>query len=227
MPLASVALDEARVLLNDAGAKLYKNTILLPVLRKAYRELQQKLADNGISTSREQSDDIDIPAGTVSIVFGAMAPAPAIPTNLLYPIALQEKKDGEDDTKFIGMSERPWIENQTPEERIRSWSWREDSIFLGTSNIDNVVRIRFWGSLEAIDDETFDIPILDCETFLAARTAAIAAFAIGGAPDRAALIQSDADDALVTLISRNVKNRQALPVRRRPFKAFRYRPFLR
>ena len=226
MPLASVMLDEARVLLNDQGAKLYRNSVILPILRKAYRELQQNLADNGVSVSREQSANIAIPAASVTIEFGT-APPPELPSTLLYPISLQEKISGEDDKNFIPMTERTWLESQDMEERLRFWSWRDDTIQLIGSTVATVVRIRFWGSLTAIVDDTTNVPILDSETFLAARTAAIAAFVIGGSSEKADPLQSDADVALDLLLSRAVKNRQNQPTRRRRFQAFRNRQFWR
>jgi len=224
MPLASVMLDEARVLLNDQGAKLYRNSVILPILRKAYRELQQNLADNGVSVSREQSANISVAALATSIAFGG---TPALPTTLLYPISLQEKLSSEADKAFIPMTERTWLESQDMEERLRFWSWRDDTIQLIGSTVATVVRIRFWGSLTAIVDDTTNVPILDSETFLAARTAAIAAFVIGGSSEKADPLQSDADVALDLLLSRAVKNRQNQPTRRRRFQAFRNRQFWR
>ena len=224
MPLASVMLDEARVLLNDQGAKLYRNSVILPILRKAYRELQQNLADNGVSVSREQSENISVAALATSIAFGG---TPALPTTLLYPISLQEKLSSEADKAFIPMTERTWLESQDMEERLRFWSWRDDTIQLIGSTVATVVRIRFWGSLTAIVDDTTNVPILDSETFLAARTAAIAAFVIGGSSEKADPLQSDADVALDLLLSRAVKNRQNQPTRRRRFQAFRNRQFWR
>jgi len=221
MPLASVALDEARFLLNDVGAKLYTNTVLLPALKKAYRELQQQLVDNGVSVAREQTAEIEVPANTIEISIGAGAND--LPENLLYPIMVHEKFQNESDTEYRKMEERTWTPDLTPSDRLQYWSWRESNtmFFIGAVGIVEI-RVRYWGSLSVIADETTNIPILDSETFLAARTAALAAFSIGGNAEKAGTLSGDANSALEVLISTAVKNRQALPVRRRPFRAFRY-----
>mgnify|MGYP001558319114 CR=1 FL=1 len=221
MPLASVVLDEARFLLNDVSAKLYTNTVLLPALRKAYRELQQNLRDNSISTSREASAALTVLASSVpfSLTFSS---SPAIPADLLYPIKLDEKFQNQGDESYVSLKEKDWSPDITPSDRLQFWAWNEDQLkFVGVINTV-ILRIKYWKGLAAIVDSTTDIPILDCETFLAARTAALAAYSIGGKLDKASILQSDASEALELLIGTSVKNRQGLPVRRRPFRPFRF-----
>jgi len=218
MPLASAALNEARLLLNDTAAKLYTDTILLPVLRKAYRELQQELVDNGIATAKEATAALTVPANTTAIVSGG---TPALPTDLLYPIELHERFAGQTDIDYVEMDERPWPPDVTQISRLQYWTWAEGEIKTPGATGITVLRIRYWKDLAAIVDGTTNIPILDSTTFLAARTASIAAFSIGGAPTKSQVLQGDADKALETLLSTAVKNRQAMPVRRQPFRGFR------
>ena len=221
MPLASVVLQEARVLLNDtalAGGKLYTDTVLLPILRKAYRELQQELVDNGISTAKEATAALTVPANTIIIATGT---TPPIPTDLLYPIMLHERFQGEADVNYVKMEEKAWPPDVTQTERLQFWTWAESEIKTPGATGITILRIRYWKDLAAIATAATDIPILDSTTFLAARTATIAAFTIGGAPSKSQSLQADAEGALVRLISTAVKNRQAMPVRRQPFRSFR------
>ena len=70
-PVASDILDEARnVYLNDPLEKLYTDQVLLPLLKKSYRDLQQQLIDNGVSVSREKSSAYINQSKTVSPVSG-------------------------------------------------------------------------------------------------------------------------------------------------------------
>ena len=217
MPLASVPLDEARAELNDVGAAIFTNTVLLPFLKKSYRELQQELNDNGISYSREQAANINITAGMTALTF---ASTPALPTDLLYPISISEKVSGADDSTFVPMVESTWTPNLTQTSRLIYWTWREDEIkFVGATSVVPI-QLRYFKSLAAIADSTTNIPILDCETFLAARTAALAAFSIGGSLSRAEALSNDADRAMDRLLGTAVKNRQQMPVRRRKFRPF-------
>lgn len=217
-------LDESRVLLNDQAAKLYTNTIMLPVFKKAYRELRQQFVDNGISTTRELSASETVPANTTLIDFTT---TPSLPINLLYPIELEEKLQGQTDNDFIKMTETVWPTDITPDGRLNFWDWRQNALhFPGATGI-TILRIKYWGELTAVEDEGSEVLVLDSETFLAARCASIAATTIGGAPSKGEILQQDANSALATLISTAVKNRQALPTRRRRFKSFGRRSWVR
>ncbi len=219
MPTAGDVFSEVRLLLNDTAAKLYTNTILLPVLNKAYRELQQNFIDNGIAVEKEQTAALTVPIGKTLIDFST---TPALPDNLLYPIMLYEKFLGQADTEYSKMIERGWPPDLTQSDRLMYWSWEHEALnFVGAIGPVEL-RIRFYGRLPVLTDAMDDLIILDCETFLAARTAAIAATVIGASPTKGQLLQGDAENALGLLLSTNVKNRQAIPVRRRPFRAFRF-----
>lgn len=218
-------LDESRVLLNDQAAKLYTNAIMVPVFKKAYRELRQQLVDNGISTTRVLSDQFTLPANFTEMTFDSVPEA--LPGNLLYPIKLQEKLQGQADNDFIDMTETVWPTDITPNGRLNFWDWRENALhFPGATGIV-ILRIQYWGELPAIEDEDSEVLILDAETFLAARCASIAATTIGGAPQKGQILQEDANSAFATLISTAVKNRQGTPTRRRRFRSFGFRSWIR
>jgi len=219
MPLAIVALDEARLLLNDVGAKLATNAVLLPFLKKAFRELQQNLVDNGVSTARATSAAITVPAAITGIFFTA-TPDPELPPNLLYPIELDEKLVGQDDINYTRMTESVWPLDLTAEIYRRFWAWNQDEILFPAATGDTIIRIRYWGSLPPIADETTNIEITDSETFLGSRTAALAALVIRKDAELASACAGDANQALGILLSTAVKNRQANPVRRRKFRSF-------
>lgn len=222
--LASDIMDEARVLLNDQAAANYTNTVLLPVVKKVYREAQQKIGNVGGPVVKEQTATLTIPALTTKITFSS---SPALPAALLYPIQLQEKVSGEDDSRYMDMHEREWVPTTTQDTRLRWWSWIDDEIrFLGAT-VPVPILIRYYGGLAELAAANSPILILDAKSFMAARTAAIAAFSIGGSLQRAQVLQQEADDSLETLLERIVKNRQGVPVRRKKFKAFRWRPFWR
>lgn len=215
----SAVLDESRVLLNDQAAKLYTNTVMLGVFKKAYRELRQQLADNGISTTRELSEEFTIPTDFLEMTF---ASTPPLPPNFLYPIKLEEKLPGEPDNNYVTMTETVWSPDISPDGRLRYWDWRQNILHFPSNTGTIILRIKFWGELpEITDPATDEVAILDSETFLAARCASIAATTIGGSPTKGEILQNDASAALAILLSTAVKNRQATPTRRRPFRGFR------
>lgn len=225
MSLASEVLNEAReVYLNDPNAKLYTDVILLPFLRKAYRDLQQELIDNGVSVARENSSELTLAANTTSITFVS---SPALPADLLYPSKLDEKRVGEENKSYIPMTETTWEPDIQKQERLRYWSWRENEIKLVGATATAVVRIKYWKSLAAITSANSEIPIIDSEGFLSARTAAMAALTIGKSTTLSNAFQGEAESELETFLSISVKNRSNQPIRRRGFVAFRGRSYRR
>src|SRR3989304_3632608 len=83
MALVSVALDQARAVLNDTSSppKFYTNTVLLPHLKEAHRELQVLLWENGLPVIKEVTAVIDVAANATSL--GAN-----LPVDILEPKAV-------------------------------------------------------------------------------------------------------------------------------------------
>lgn len=208
--LASNILSGAKPLLNDPQGIIYTDTVLLPFLNKAHRELQQKLARSGKQQLREKSAVISVPSGTVRLGDGALLPA-----DLIFPIALMEKPQGGTVDQYVDMDERDWENDETQQTELRMWAWREDEIkFVGaTTNRD--VLIKYRKGLSPIVATSTPIGILDSETFLESRTAALAAAFIGENYDRAKALDDDASAAFDILNGTNTLNRQRQPVRRR------------
>ena len=219
---AGDVLDFSRVLLNDQAATLYNNTAMLPVLKVAFRELQQKMNLNSLSVDKEQSAMITIPALATSIGF---ATTPALPSNLLYPIELKEKIAGQPDATYTAMTRSPFVPDLTQVSRLMYWTWIQEEIrFVGATTAVPIY-IRYYLNLAALSSASTVIPILDSDIFLAYRTAAIAATTIGGMPSKGAILDSQAAMALDDFLGIGVSNRQAMPVRRRPFRSFGRRSF--
>ena len=219
---AGDVMDFARVLLNDQGSSLFSNTALLPVLKIAYRELQQKMNLNGLAVDKEQSAAITIPALTLSIGFGT---TPALPANLLYPIELKEKISGQPDATYTAMTRSPFVPDLTQVSRLMYWTWIQEEIRFVGATAAVPIYIRYYLNLASLVDSTTTIPILDCDIYLAYRTAAIAASTIGGMPTKGAILDNQAALALDDFLGIGVSNRQAMPVRRRPFRSFGRRSF--
>lgn len=225
MPTADDVMTEARrVYLNDYNAKLATNVTLLPILNKAYKDIQGELIDNGISVAREKSSELALAANTTEITFSS---SPALPSNLLYPIRLDEKFSGQDDTFYVPMQERTWEPDAIQSERLNWWAWRENEIKLVGATGATEVRIKFWASKDEFTSANDSIGIVDAASYLAARTAAIYAF-VSQNPTIAASIGQEADRLKEVFLSISVKGRQNQPVMRRGFRAFRnpyWKPF--
>ena len=207
-------INEAQFLLNDVGGQIYTIPALLPAVSKAYVELQNKFLENKVKLTREISAVLPIPAGTTVLNGGS---TPPIPTDLLRPIQISES----DGSNFIAMEEKDW-EPETPQDTLlRYWAWREGEIkFVGATSGRNI-KIRYSKTLSPIVDENTTIAIDNSKTYLAARTAAIAAGVIGGNFDVAQALNGDAGVAEKTLFNTLIHEKQSTPVRRRMYHAFR------
>lgn len=210
--------EARRVYLNDYDAKIATNVSLLPILNKAYKDIQGELINNGVSVAREKSSALTLAANTTSIT---LTSSPALPSNLLYPIKLDEKFSGQDDTFYIPMEEKTWEPDISQTERLNYWAWRDNEIKLVGATGTTLVRIKYWASKDEFDDPNSEIGIIDAASYLAARTAAIAAYTLMRNPTIAEGIGQEAERLKEVFLSISVKGRQNQPIMRRGFRAFR------
>jgi hypothetical protein len=205
-------LDEARqVYLNDAAVDIFTNGLLLPFAKRAYDELQNKLALNGHQIAEEVSATIDVPANTLVM--------PSLPTYLIEPTSLEERADGSvSNADWAAMDKVDELPLIAPGDTLRFWRWQENEIKLVGSVQAREVRLKYTKFQAAIIDVSTSMPIINCKPYLSARVAALAAGHIGGNKERAMACQADAENALSDLLGISTKGEQNLGVRRRPFR---------
>jgi hypothetical protein len=208
---AQTALTEAKALLNDPSGTIYPDAAMLPLLQKAYAELQTKMMRSGLPVLKEQTSAQVVNAGTVALGDGA-----GLPADLVYPIELGERAVGSSASiAFEDMTEMAWEPSTPQDTKLIYWNWRDEEIkFLG-STVAREVRIRYMKGLTRITAVNTPVTILNSTTFLAARCAAIAALVLGSNPSRAEALQGDAGDALDDLLGVLVKRQQGIGIRRR------------
>lgn len=206
---AAEPLTESKVLLNDPSGTIYADAKLIPLMQKAYRELQTKMMLNGLPVLKESATAVPVAIGVVALGDGS-----GLPTDFIYPIELAERNSGSTDL-YEDMDETEWEQTLLPSTSLLYWNWREEEIkFLGATTAREV-RIRYMKGLTRITATTTPISITNAVTYLAVRTAAIAALVLGSNPTRASALQGDAGSALDDLLGVLVKRQQAIPIRRR------------
>lgn len=221
MPTVTVnnVVSEAQSMLNDVGQSLFTLAILLPFINKAYDELQNDLIDNGVQVLNEISATLSITAGTTTI-----NPQSVIGTNFVEPVRLQER-DGastnEDD--WVDMDEQDWEPSEAQQTVLGVWVWREQQINFRGATTDRDVRVFYHKALSVFTVGGDAVGIERAKTFLAARTAALAAGLIGENWSRAEALQADADKHKEILLSIYAKKRQNIPKRRRALRRPRRR----
>lgn len=206
---ATTVIASAQSLLNDPSGNIYPTAKMIAPAQKAYAELQLKMMLNGLPVLKERSAVVPVNTGVVLLGDGS-----GLPTDLVYPIHLQEQSRGSTQL-FEDMTETDWEPTAQQDTKLLYWNWREEEIkFLGAKT-DRDVKIRYMKGLTRITDVTTPILINNSELFLASRTGAIAAVLIGSNPTRGQALAEDAQGQLDDLLGILVKRQQGLPVRRR------------
>lgn len=208
----------ARAYLNDLDTPLgdvYTDAVLFPFVNSAYRDLQRRLVENGISVMLRETD-LTIPSGTTVLNDGS---TPPLPTGFIVPHSLREKPDGGTE-KFQQMQKHvSGLPDMDPDVNLNVWEWRDNAIqFVGATR-DVVVKLRYEVQL---DDLTQAGPgsnivlIRGAEEALALR---IAALAIRSRGVRAGAIdfQGEYMSEVLRMVRRNRKPEQRKSRRRRPY----------
>jgi hypothetical protein len=210
--VAGTVVVEVQGLLNDPTGSIYPTQALLPFLNKAYRELQTKLNALGISFSKEVIGVIPFLTGNTNLSDGA-----GLPSDFLHPVELGERLLGSED-KFIPIEEREWEPDTKPANELRYWTWREEALYFVGALTDRQIYLRYIKSLTPIAAIENPILINDSQTFLAQRTAALAALLLGQNSTRSRDLMTDlysANGPWEDMKATKVKRLQNIPVRRR------------
>lgn len=205
---AAAAISLAQTLLHDPNGTNYTSAKLIPLAQKAYRELQLKLTRAGISVCREQSASQTVTAGTTALTDGG-----GLPADFIHPIELKER--GSASEAWSPMIEQAWEPDTDMGSTLRYYAFREEQIHFVGCTTDRLLYMRYWKGLTPITATTTPLGILDCDVWLASRTAAIAALVIGENPSRADALNQDANLLFEDLKGMRTKGRQGMPVRRR------------
>lgn len=167
--LASTVFATARTLLNDDGNSLWTDTVLLPKLVEAFRELQAKLILSAAPVMRTEAAQ-NIAIGVTTLV---------IPTDLVAPIRLWEKAVADPATSYIPMTEQDPLPNVAQGINLKYWQWYQQAINLIGSTSTRAVKIQYWRSLTEPVGSGSDLIFNRGELFLAPRTAGLAAGSVG------------------------------------------------
>jgi len=209
MALAIDALKIARTLLNDDAMLVWHDSILLPKLAQAHTELVQKLELNGIPVVRAVTAAITVLAGATDLGVN-------LPTNIVEPSKMEERRPNEDISNTIPMTEVDYIPNLEKQDNLRYWAWLNETIQLLGANTDRVVHLYYMKSLPTPRSLTDALGVVGAESYLGPRVASLAASSVrdfANAKDK----QATADASFDRIVRIQVKGQQNLPVRRRPF----------
>jgi hypothetical protein len=216
---AGTVMDGARGVLNDQDAQIYTNERLLVYLKTAFRELREFLEQSNIPvTNVVDSDPIEVDASSSNIRVG-FDTTPGLPatlveirqawwrtrdTNPWYPLVRKE---------FLP-PQLEGIEYTGP----TYWAWLNNAMELLPMTSDIDIKLQYIQQLTEPADENSTIGVINGQTFLEFRVAALAARYMMENPERANALDMDAQQALDRSINIENKAKQNIFVRRRPFR---------
>lgn len=201
---AQVAFDTARTLLNDDAGTIFTNTVLLPKLVQAFRELENALRINDASIMFKST------SATIAI---GITVYPAI-TDIIEPITLWEKAVAAADSTYVPMTEFDPLPITASSTTLRYWEWDGTNINFIASTVARVVKVRYWRSLTEPTSGASSLIFIGAENYLAPRTAALMAGSLGEEKVFAAMTQV-AKENLDKIVNAN-RGRQSPPGSTRP-----------
>jgi hypothetical protein len=215
MPLlASDVCLSAAIRLNDQAQSDYTNTVLLPFVNDAYKELQLELVLNGSLALEKIEATVTLLANLTSLTSAGI-----YPSDLLEPQRLQERHIGE--TFWKPMTKTTWPPDFAPTEYNQYWSETQQDILVPGATVANQIRIFGIKSLPDITTAGDTIAINNAQPYMVNRVAALAARFRGNNKTRADALDVMAGIALSKLMGVNAKAKQGVRTRRRPFRITR------
>lgn len=217
---AGTVLDAMAVLMNDPSKTKYTNAKMIPLLNIALQELREVFELNNVPvTDTFTSDPINIPAGYDHIAFNNGL-NPSLPTDLVEPKVVWERPEGID--PFIQMTRldflpREWSGVET--NQFIWYTWQAQEIRFLPSNQDNDIKLDYIRQIfPPVTDANSQINVINAATFLEYRGGGLCAEFLGENPTRATSLNTDAILALDRVVGIGTKGRQAITIRRRPFR---------
>jgi len=213
---AGDVMDTAAALLNDSAMSRFTYTVQLPYLKKAFRELRQLLELNNVPVTSLVDTMLTLTAGTTEVSY---VTTPALPQDLISIRQLWERPAGIDPwTPMAKLETLPYYLDGAPTANFLFYSWQDNKIKLLETTQDNDLKVDYIAQLTNVVDENSVIGIINGETFLENRTAALCAQFASEDTERAGTLNAAADFALETLTGIESKAKQSIATRRRPFR---------
>jgi hypothetical protein len=215
MATANDAFERARVELNDVGAELYTNAILMPFLQIANDELSNKMLVHGLPVQKQIAAYMTVAIGIAKFT--------TLPTDFINPVKLWQRPSGQT-VGFEEMRRESWEPASVRvSQTLGNWDYRDNEVIWQAATAAVQVRMDYNRMLTEIDDAGDPLEVFGSLAFYGPRIAQLAAKHIGQNPVKALELKDEADDALDDLIIIGVRNQQHIATRRKPFRRNRRR----
>lgn len=216
--LASEIMDSSAVLLNDVAKQVYTYVVQLPFLKISLKELREYLELNNVQCTNETSSVIAVDAGVTAIGFTT---TPALPSDLVEIQELWERERNTD--PFVPMVRKEFLPHYLEGEEtsmLLLFEWSDNTIKFLPSNRNNDVKIDYIQQLFGnVTQSTSPIGVINSDSYLHFRTAALCAEFIGENKSRADELNVEAEKSLDRMTGIESKAKQSISTRHRPFRS--------
>lgn len=209
-------MDTAASLNNDSNKQVLTYAVQLPYVKRAFRELREELQLNNVPVTSRVDTMLSLTAGDTEVSF---VTTPALPQDLIEIRQLWERPAGVN--PWIPMTKvetLPYVLDGVPTANFLIYSWQDNKINLLETTQNNDLKVDYIAELTDIVDQNTNIGVINGRSFLESRCAALCAQYIGEDKPRADDLNEDAVMALDRLIIIEVKAKQSIFTRRKPFR---------
>lgn len=213
---AGDVMTAAAALLNDQAMQTFTYAVQIPYLKMALGELREYMQLANVPVTNRVDSILQIPAGTTEISF---ITTPALPTDLIEVQQCWERvSEGYPWTPMIRKEFLPhWLDGQVYYSFL-VWAWYNNAIHLPPSVQINELKLDYIAQTDQVTDENSQLELINGQSFLNYRTAALVAEYAGENKTRADDLNLNAQNALDRLMGIESKARQPIAIRRRPFR---------
>jgi len=210
-------LDLTASLMNDTAKQKYTYTAMLPYFNMALARMQEHLEISEIPVIESTSTTILVSVGTENIDI----------TNILDSLVeiqqLWERLSGSNEP-FIPMYKRDFLPHyldDLPTSDLVYWTWIDQEIQTFGATTPREIKLdylkqRFANKITLI---TSIIDVINSRDYLTFKTAALCARYIGENPARADSLENEAETGKELMLGINIKGKQDIQTRRKPFMA--------
>lgn len=221
---AGEIMDLSAALCNDVDKTVYTYVVQIPYLNMALKELQEYFEQNNVPVTDKQSAVINCPAGTIIVPFPpdpVIPNTPYLPTDLVEIQKVWQRTEGIDPYIPLGRVDGPQLELSGIEtSQFNGYWWEAQAIHFMPSNTDIDIKLEYIRELFVmVEEEDDDINVVNCQSFLINRNAALITEYVEENEARAAKLNATAGIALDRSLGISAKGRQGMVTRRRPFRA--------
>ncbi len=206
--LASDVITDVQVHLNDTGAVTYTSSVILPYLKIAVRDLQSKLLVHSVQILREVSAVQDIPANQTTVNAGTL-------TDLLIPIKIEERADGDDNGDWIPLEKKTYPLDRVATTTLIDWDFRENAIEFIGATVAREIRVTYQKLFTPVTSSSTPIDLQQAHNYLGYRTAYLIASTLMMNQELANALEGPMVQSGEEVVSISVKGEQQKPIKRK------------